>query len=127
METILARVDVRHVVSPFPTNIPGARLKERDSGVLVCRSSWALGCVFFARAAGEADDEAAFRALAAADFDAESVVLLAPPAGPLPAPRAGRSFSVARVVRDAPEALTVDRKPRKRATSSSRALTTAGG
>src|ERR1019366_5833522 len=65
--TILALVDVRYVVSPFPTSIPGARLEKRDAGVL-----------------------------------------LAPPAGPLPAPRAGRGFSVARVVRDAPEALTVD-------------------
>jgi hypothetical protein len=54
------------------------------------------------------DDDAAFRALATPDFDADSVVLLAPPAGSLPAPRGGRSFSVARVVRDAPEALTVD-------------------
>jgi hypothetical protein len=107
-ETILALVDVRHVVSPFPTTIPGARLERREAGVLVYALSRALGRVFFARSAREADDEAAFRALAAPDFDAESVVLLAPPTGPLPAPRAGRGFSVARVVRDAPEALTVD-------------------
>ena len=107
-ETILALVDVRYVVSPFPTTIPGARLEKRDAGVLVYALPRALGRVFFARSAREADDEAAFRALAAPDFDPESVVLLAPPAGPLPAPRAGRGFSVARVVRDAPEALTVD-------------------
>jgi hypothetical protein len=108
VETILALVDVRHVVSPFPTTIPGARLERRDAGVLVYGFSGALGRVFFVRSAREADDSAVFRALAAPDFDAESVVLLAPPAGPLPAPRSGRSFSVARVVRDAPEAMTVD-------------------
>jgi len=107
-ETILALVDVRHVVSPFPTTIPGARLTHHDAGILVYAMPRALGRVFFARSAREADDEAVFRALSAPDFDAESAVLLAPPAGPLPAPRAGRSYSVARVVRDAPEALTVD-------------------
>jgi len=108
VETILALVDVRHVVSPFPTTIPGARLERRDAGVLVYAFSGAMGRVFFVRSAREADDSAVFRALAAPDFDAESVVFLAPPAGPLPAPRAGRSFSVARVVRDAPEAMTVE-------------------
>jgi len=107
-ETVLALVDVRHVVSPFPTTIPGARLKDHDAGILVYALPRALGRVFFARAAREADDEAVFRALSTPDFDPEAAVLLAPPAGPLPAPRAGRSFSVARVVRDAPEALTVD-------------------
>ena len=107
-ETILALVDVRHVVSPFPTTIPGARLERRDAGVLVYALSKASGRVFFARAAREADDDAAFRALAAPDFEGEAAVLLAPPAGPLPAPRAGRGYSVARVGRDAPEALTVD-------------------
>ncbi|HSB62661.1 MAG TPA: YfhO family protein [Thermoanaerobaculia bacterium] len=108
VETILALADVRHVVSPFPTKIPGARLETRDAGVLVYALPRAYGRVFFVRSAREADDDAAFRALATPDFDAESLVLLAPPAGLVPAPRAGRSFSVARVVRDAPEALTVD-------------------
>ncbi len=107
-ETILALVDVRHVVSPFPTTIRGARLERREAGVLVYALSRTLGRVFFARSAREADDEAVFRALAAPDFDPESVVLLAPPAGSLPSPRGGRGFSVARVVRDEPEALTVD-------------------
>ena len=107
-ETILSLVDVRHVVSPFPTTIPGARLERSDAGVLVYTLSRPQGRVFFARSAREADDESAFSALVAPDFDPESVVLLAPPAGPLPAPRAGKGFSVARVVRDAPEALTVD-------------------
>ncbi|MFI5120594.1 MAG: YfhO family protein, partial [Thermoanaerobaculia bacterium] len=107
-ETILGLVDVRHVVSPFPMTIPGARLERRDAGVLVYALHRALGRVFFARSAREADDEAAFHALAAPDFEPESVVLLAPPAGPRPAPRAGKGFSVARVVRDAQEALTVD-------------------
>jgi len=107
-ETILSLVDVRRVVSPFPTTIPGARLERREAGVLVYSLERAEGRVFFARSAREADDEAAFAALVAPDFDPESVVLLAPPAGPLPAPRAGKAFSVARVAVDAPEALTVD-------------------
>jgi hypothetical protein len=107
-ETILSLVDVRHIVSPFPTTISGARLERRDAGVLLYALSRAEGRVFFARSAREADDKAAFRAIAAPDFDPESVVLLPPPAGPLPEPRAGKSFSVARVAVDAPEALTVD-------------------
>jgi membrane protein YfhO len=107
-ETILALVDVRHIVSPFPTTIPGARLERRDEDVLVYALSRTLGRVFFARSAREGDDEQVFRALTAPDFDAESIVFLAPPAGPIPAPRAARTFSVARVVRDAPEGLTVD-------------------
>ncbi len=107
-EAILSLVDVRHVVSPFPTTIPGARLERRDAGVLVYALSRGEGRVFFARSAREADDEEAFRALVAPEFDPESVVLLAPPAGPLPAPRAGKGFSVARVAKDAPEALTVN-------------------
>ncbi len=107
-ETVLSLVDVRHIVSPFPTTIPGARLERSEGGVLVYALSRPEGRVFFARSARESDDEAAFRALVARDFDPESVVLLAPPAGPLPEPRAGKSFSVARVVKDAPEALTVD-------------------
>jgi hypothetical protein len=107
-EAILSLVDVRHIVSPFPTTIPAARLEGRGAGVLVYALPRAEGRVFFARSAREADDDAAFRALVAPDFDPESVVLLAPPAGPLAAPRAAKGFSVARVARDAPEALAVD-------------------
>ena len=107
-EAILSLVDVRRIVSPFPTTIPGARLERRDAGVLVYTLSRAMGRVFFARSAREADDEAAFGALVAPNFDPESVVLLAPPAGPLPPPRAGKGFSVARVAGDTPEALSVD-------------------
>jgi hypothetical protein len=107
-ETILSLADVRRLVSPFPTAIPGARLERRNGGVSLYGLPRAAGRVFFARSAREADDDAAFRALASPDFDPESVVLLAPPAGPLPPPREGRRFSVARVVADAPELLTVD-------------------
>ena len=107
-ETILSLVDVRHIVSPFPTTIRGARLERQGNGVFLYGLARAEGRVFFARSAREADDDAAFHALAAPDFDPEAVVLLAPVAGPLPPARAGRSFSVARVVADAPELLTVD-------------------
>ncbi|MDL2719133.1 MAG: hypothetical protein PT977_15430, partial [Acidobacteriota bacterium] len=107
-ETIFSLADVRHVVSPFPTTIPGVRLERQGAGVFLYRLSRSAGRVFFARSAREADDDAAFRALSARDFDPEAVVLLAPPAGPLPPARLGRSFSVARVVVDAPERLTVD-------------------
>ncbi len=108
VETILALADVRHVVSPFPTTIPGLRLERHEAGIRIYALSRSFGRVFFARAALEADDDAAFRTLATPLFDAEAVVLLAPPSGPLPAPRAGRTFSVARVVTDVPEALAVD-------------------
>ncbi len=46
-ETILALVDVRHVVSPFPTTIPGARLERRDAGVLVYALSAGVGTRLF--------------------------------------------------------------------------------
>lgn len=107
-ETILSLADVRHVVSPFPTTIPGVRLERQGSGVFLYRLSRSAGRVFFARSAREADDDAAFRSLSAPDFDPEAVVLLAPPAGPLPPARVGRSFSIARVGVDAPERLTVE-------------------
>ncbi len=107
-ETILSLVDVRHVVSPFPAAIPGARLERQAGGVFLYGLSRAAGRVFFARSAREADDDAAFHALAEPDFDPEAVVLLAPPAGTLPPARAGRTFSVARVVADMPERLTID-------------------
>jgi len=106
--TILSLADVRHIVSPFPTTIPGARLERQGGGVFLYGLSRAMGRVFFARSAREADDAAAFHALAAPDFDPEAVVLLAPVAGPLPPARAERSFSVARFVADAPERLAVD-------------------
>jgi len=107
-EMVLSLLDVRHVVSPYPTAISGARLERQGGGVFLYGLSRAQGRVFFARSAREADDDAAFHALLAPDFDPEAVVLLAPPAGPLPPARAGRNFSVARVVADAPELLTVD-------------------
>ncbi|HEX7615675.1 MAG TPA: YfhO family protein, partial [Thermoanaerobaculia bacterium] len=106
--TILSLADVRHIVSPFPTAIPGARLERQAGGIFLYGLSRAAGRVFFARSAREADDAAAFHALAAPDFDPEAAALLAPPAGPLPPAREGRTFSVARVVSDAPELLTVD-------------------
>ena len=106
--TILSLADVRHIVSPFPAAIPGARLERQVGGVFLYALPRAVGRVFFARSALEVDDAAAFRALARPEFDPEAVALLAPPAGPLPPAREGRSFSVARVVADAPELLKVD-------------------
>ena len=106
--TILSLADVRHVVSPFPAAIPGGRLERQGGGVFLYALSRPQGRVFFARSGREAGDDDVFHALTAPDFDPEAVVFLAPPAGPLPPARSGRSFSVARVVSDAPELLTVD-------------------
>ncbi len=107
-ETILSLADVRHVVSPFPLSLGGARLERREGGVSLYGLPRALGRVFFARSAREADDDTAFRALAQPDLDPEAVVFLAPPAGPMPPARPVRTFSVARIALDVPEHLTVD-------------------
>jgi hypothetical protein len=105
---LLGLADVRRVVTPFPAALPGSRLERRSGEVLRYALERPLGRVFFAREAAVLDDDAAFRALSARTFDPEARALLAPGAGVLPPPRVSRSWAVARVTKDEPEALAVE-------------------
>ncbi len=107
-ETLLGLVDVRHVVSPFPAALPGARLERRAGDVLRYALSRPLGRVFFARESAVVEDDAAFEALSGPAFDPEARALVAPGAGALPPPRAAKGFAVAHVTRDEPEALALE-------------------
>jgi hypothetical protein len=103
---LLGLLDVRHVVTPFPSALP-ARLERRSGEVLRYALDRPLGRVFFAREAAVVGDAAAFAALSAPAFEPERV-LVAPGEGALPPPRAGRGFAVAKVTRDEAEALDVE-------------------
>ncbi len=105
---LLGLVDVRHVVTPFPAALEGTRLERRAGDVLLYALDRPLGRVFFPREAVVVDDDAAFGALAGRGFDPEVRALVAPGAGALPPPRAGKGFAVARVARDEPESFAVE-------------------
>jgi hypothetical protein len=107
---LLGLVDVRHIVTPFPAAMPGARLEAHAGEVLRYGLERPLGRVFFAREAVLLGDDAAFRALSQRPFDPEERALVAPggdEAGELPPRRAAKGFAVAHVTRDEPEALEV--------------------
>lgn len=106
--TLLGLVDVRHVVTPFPTEMPGARLERRAGEVLRYGLDRSLGRVFFAREAVELGDDAAFRVLSERGFDPEQRALVAPGKGALPPRRPEKGYAAARVTRDEPEAFEVE-------------------
>jgi hypothetical protein len=101
---VLGLVDVRHVVTPFPAAMPGARLERRAGEVLRYGVERPLGRAFFAREAAVLDDDDAFRAISERTFDPEERALVAPGEGALPSRRAAKGFAVAHVTRDEPEA-----------------------
>ena len=98
---LLGLADVRRVVTPFPTALPGARLERRAGDVLRYALERPLGRVFFARDAAVLDDDAVFRSLSARTFEPEARALLAPGGGALPPPRPSRGYAVAKVTHDA--------------------------
>ena len=107
---LLGLANVRHIVTPFPTSMPGARLELRAGEVLRYGLEHPLGRVFFAREAVLLGDDAAFRSLSERPFDPEERALVAPggdEAGVLPPRRAAKGFAVAHVTRDEPEAFEV--------------------
>jgi hypothetical protein len=104
---LLGLVDVRHIVTPFPAAMAGARFEARAGGVLRYGLERPLGRVFFVRGAVALGDDAAFQALSHRPFDPEERALVAPGEGELPPPRAAKGFAVAHVTRDEPEALEV--------------------
>jgi hypothetical protein len=101
--TLLALADVREIVTPLPTSIPGAELEAAAGGVLRYRLPPAMGRVFFPREAIVANDEAAFEALRRKGFDPEETAFLDSSPVPLPPRRTSRGFALARVLRDDPE------------------------
>ncbi|HEV8268821.1 MAG TPA: YfhO family protein, partial [Thermoanaerobaculia bacterium] len=104
---LLDLVDVRRLVTPFATSVPGARLARRTGGVFRYERSTALGRVFFAREARTAGDEDAFAALKEPGLDPEAVVYAAPSAATLPPRRSPRGYAVARVTTDLPEEVEI--------------------
>jgi hypothetical protein len=101
--TLLALADVRELVTPLPTTIPGAELEAASGGVLRYRLPSGMGRVFFPREARVESDDAAFEALRRKDFDPEETAFLDSSPVPLPPRRTIRGFALARVLEDEPE------------------------
>jgi hypothetical protein len=100
---LFALADVRRVVTPFPTTIPGAAPEAFAGGVRRYELARGLGRVFFPREVRAADDDAVFEALRRPDLDPEEVAWVTSAPVPLPPRRSAHGFSLARVVRDEPE------------------------
>lgn len=101
---VLGLADVRHVVTPFPTSIPGARLVARVDGVFRYELSTAVGRIFFVREAiVAANDQSAFDIIRGRSFQAEVTAALAEPMEVPPPKRGLHGYSVARLLVDEPE------------------------
>ena len=100
---LFALADVRQIVTPFPTSIPGAAPVASASGVRRYELPATVGRVFLPREAREADDDAVFEALRRPGFAAEEVAWVASSPVPLPPRRSPQAFFLARFVRDEPE------------------------
>ena len=100
---ILALANVRYLVTPFPSRIPGAFLTTRAGGLLRYELPRSLGRVFFPREARTAADDQVFEAVRRAEFDPEEVAWVAESPLPLPPVRSRQGFSLARIVREEPE------------------------
>lgn len=100
---LFALADVRQVVTPFSTTIPGAALEVLAGGVRRYELARSVGRVFCPREVRAAEDDAVFEALRRPDFDPEDVVWVASAPVPLPPRRPLLGFFLARVVRDEPE------------------------
>lgn len=101
---LLRLANVRHVVTPFPSSLPGAVLGRAALGMRRYDLPEPSGRLFFARAVREAGDEEVFAALKRPDFDPD-VAWVAPEGPPVPPLREGKGFSAARITRDEPESL----------------------
>lgn len=113
---LLALLDVRHVLSPFPPRIPGLRAEREAEGLRAFALEGAYGRAYFPLGARVADDPEARSELRRPGFDPEGTALVAPtrPGVSLPEPRSPGAFAAARFLADAPERVEV-------ATSASRA------
>ncbi len=100
---ILALANVRYLVTPYASRIPGASLSARDGPVYRFELPRPVGRIFFPREARSGRDETAFEAIRTPGFDPEEVAWVAADAGPLPPRRSRQGYSIARFERDAPE------------------------
>lgn len=102
---ILALLDVRHVVSPFPARAPGLRLEAERGGIRMYRVAEPFGRAYFPAESREASDDEAFAALRSPRFDPGRVALVARSAGapPLPPGHLSRGWAAARFLSDRPE------------------------
>jgi hypothetical protein len=103
--SILALVDVRQVLSPFPPRIPGLRLSGEKGGVRLYEAPGAFGRSYFPAGTRIATDDEAYEALRRPGFDPGRVALVAPPppGTSLPPPRPAGAWAAARFVADEPE------------------------
>lgn len=102
---VLALLDVRHVLSPFPTRAAGLRLEGRGGGVLRYAVPGAFGRAYFPLECRRSTDDEVFEAFRRRSVDPEKTALVAPlPAGPpLPLPRPAGSWAAAKFLADGPE------------------------
>jgi len=102
---LLALLDVRHVLSPFPARLPGLRAEAEVGGMRSYALEGAFGRAYFPIGARIAADPEARSELRRADFDPEKTALVAPlpPGVVLPGPRGRGDWAAARFVADTPE------------------------
>jgi len=102
---ILALLNVRQVLSPFPPRIPGLRRVRTVDGVGRWDADGAFGRAWFPESTRVASDDEAFESLRRPGFDPGAVGLVArdPKAGPLPRGRPRGSWAAARFLADEPE------------------------
>jgi hypothetical protein len=102
---ILALLNVRHVLSPFPAAVRGFLPAGEDEGLRRYEVQGPYGRAFLPPAARLATDDEAFEALRTPGFDPGRTALVAPlPEGiRLPPPRPSGSWAVARFLSDEPE------------------------
>lgn len=103
--TVLGLADVRHLVTPFPTAMPGAKFQGQHRKLLRYDLASGKGRIFFAERAVVSGDEEVFAAIRLPGFDPEAIAYTATSPGALTFAPRRRSFSTARIVRDTPELL----------------------
>ena len=102
---LLALLDVRQVLTPFPARAPGLRPEGGRGGVLRYAVPGPFGRAYFPLESRLATDDEAFEAMRRRAVDPERVALVAPPLrGPsLPPARTAGSWAAARFVAETPE------------------------
>ncbi|MEO6325073.1 MAG: YfhO family protein [Thermoanaerobaculia bacterium] len=104
---LLGLADVHHVVTPFPTAMPGARLVSRVDGVYRYELATAVGRLFFVREAHVATDQETSEMLRKPSFRAEASAALAEDLGAPAARKASQGYAVAKLVTDEPESTEI--------------------
>jgi hypothetical protein len=102
---ILALLNVRHVVTPFPARVPGLGLAAESGGIRRYAVPGPFGRSWFPQESRVVTDDEAFEELRRPGFDPGKVALVASPpgGGPLPPRRPPGSWAAARFLADGPE------------------------